>query len=146
MKLATSRKLKTSRSRAGLHAVRLVDPHRDTVGSGIYFGTPWIMGHPFSAVRRPIVAVLGQFKGHAKQTWCTSLELNWPFLWRVGADNAILLAIHADSFAIFLRQSPFQKFAELATPWISFRPSSNFCAYLWNYKLNPARVWCVWWT
>ena len=27
-----------------------------------------IMGHPFSAVRRPIVAVLGQFKGHAKQT------------------------------------------------------------------------------
>ena len=46
------------------------------------------MGHPFSAVRRPIVAVLGQFKGHAKQTWCTSLELNWPFLRRVEADNA----------------------------------------------------------
>ena len=46
------------------------------------------MGHPFSAVRRPIVAILGQFKGHAKQTWCTSLELNWPFLRRVGADNA----------------------------------------------------------
>ena len=45
------------------------------------------MGHPFSAVRRPIVAVLGQFKGHAKQTWCTSLELNWHFLRRVGADN-----------------------------------------------------------
>ena len=45
-------------------------------------------GHPFSAVRRPIVAVLGQFKGHAKQTWCTSLELNWSFLRRVGADNA----------------------------------------------------------
>ena len=42
------------------------------------------MGHPFSAVQRPIVAVLGQFKGHAKQTWCTSLELNWPFLRRVG--------------------------------------------------------------
>ena len=46
------------------------------------------MGHPSSAVRRPIVAVLGQFKGHAKQTWCTSLELNWSFLRRVGADNA----------------------------------------------------------
>ena len=46
------------------------------------------MGHPFSAVRRPIVAVLGQFKGHAKQTWCTSLELNWPFLRRVEADDA----------------------------------------------------------
>ena len=46
------------------------------------------MGHPFSDVRRPIVGVLGQFKGHAKQTWCTSLELNWPFLRRVGADNA----------------------------------------------------------
>ena len=45
------------------------------------------MGHLFSAVRRPIVAVLGQFKGYAKQTWCTSLELNWPFLRRVGADN-----------------------------------------------------------
>ena len=28
------------------------------------------------------------FKGHAKQTWCTSLELNWPFLRRVEADNA----------------------------------------------------------
>ena len=46
------------------------------------------MGYPFSAVRRPVVAVLGQFKGHAKQTWCTSLELNWPFLRRVGVDNA----------------------------------------------------------
>ena len=41
-----------------------------------------------TAVRRPIVAVLGQFKGHAKQTWCKSLELNWPFVRRVGADNA----------------------------------------------------------
>ena len=58
------------------------------IGRGIYFGTPWIMGHTFSAVRRPIVAVLGQSKVHAKQTWCTSLELNWPFLRRVGADNA----------------------------------------------------------
>ena len=27
----------------------------------------------------PIVAVLGQLKGHTKQTWCTSLELNWSF-------------------------------------------------------------------
>ena len=45
------------------------------------------MGHPFSAVRRLIVTVLGQFKGHAKQTLCTNLELNWPFLRRVGADN-----------------------------------------------------------
>ena len=45
------------------------------------------MGHPSSAVQRPIVAVLGQFKGHTKQTWCTSLELNWSFLRRVGADN-----------------------------------------------------------
>ena len=51
------------------------------------------MGHPFSAVRRPIVAVLGQFKGHTKQTWCTSLELNWPFLRRVGADNAIVAIV-----------------------------------------------------
>ena len=40
-----------------------------------------------TAVRRPVVAVLGQFKGHVKQTWCTSLELNWPFLRRVEADN-----------------------------------------------------------
>ena len=46
------------------------------------------MGHRSSAVRRPIVAIPGQFKGHAKQTWCTSLELNWSFLQRVGADNA----------------------------------------------------------
>ena len=44
------------------------------------------MGHPFSAVRGPIVAALGQIKGHAKQTWCTILELNWPFLQRVGAE------------------------------------------------------------
>ena len=46
------------------------------------------MGHPFSAVRKLFVAVLRQFKGHAKQTRYTSLELNWSFLRRVGADNA----------------------------------------------------------
>ena len=59
------------------------------------------MGHPFSAVRRPIVAVLGQFKGHAKQTWCTSLELNCPFLRRVGADNAKCLEIHFGTLTMY---------------------------------------------
>ena len=58
------------------------------------------MGHPFSAVQRPIVAVLGQFKGHAKQTWCTSLELNWPFLRRVGADNAKCPEIYFNFYSI----------------------------------------------
>ena len=55
---------------------------------------PWIMGHPFSAVQRLITTSRGQLEGHAKQTWCTSLELNWPFLQRVGADNAKCLKIY----------------------------------------------------
>ena len=46
------------------------------------------MGCPFSAVRRPIVTILGGFEGHAKQTWCTSLELNWPLPRRARGDNA----------------------------------------------------------
>ena len=37
-------------------------------GAASIFGHREYNGHPFSAVRRPIVAVLGQFKGHAKQT------------------------------------------------------------------------------
>ena len=46
------------------------------------------MGHPSQLYEGRLCAALGQFKGHAKQTWCTSLELNWPFLQRVEADNA----------------------------------------------------------
>ena len=52
-----------------------------------------------TAVRRPIVAVLGEFKGHTKQTWCTSLELNWSFLRRVGADNAKCHEIYGHSMS-----------------------------------------------
>ena len=47
------------------------------------------MGHLFSAVRRLIVTIPGQFEGHVKQTWCTSLKLNLSFLQGVGADNVI---------------------------------------------------------
>ena len=60
------------------------------------------MGHPFSAVQRLVVAVLGQFKGHTKQTWYTSLELNWPFLPRVVADNAKCPEIYFWTLTMYL--------------------------------------------